>query len=111
MTRVRTRGTCWTLLLDRQLGHAALDLVTDLAHRLEILPRGILEIPVDVALARNDGTGVAAAHRDDEVRPLRIRLLEVLRNSLCQLGHQLCHLWMDVLRRRRSGRACRPSTP
>src|SRR5437660_4332713 len=54
--------------LGGQSGHPALDLVADPPHRLEALARGILEVPVDVALTRNDGTGVAAAHRDDEVR-------------------------------------------
>ena len=40
---------------ERQLGDATLDLVTDLAHRLDVLTCGVLQVPVDVAPARDDG--------------------------------------------------------
>src|SRR5680860_1354426 len=40
------------------------DVVADPAHLLEGKPLGVLEIPVDVALAGDVGTLVAAPHRD-----------------------------------------------
>lgn len=44
-----------------------LDLVADRADRVHSWAGGIGELPVEVALAREDGTGVAAAHGDDDV--------------------------------------------
>ena len=62
--------------VDREkLGHqplnALVDLVADHAHRLDVLPGGIVEIPVLVALAGIDRAGIAAAHRDHGVGGLR----------------------------------------
>src|SRR6266540_1428639 len=81
---------------------APVDLVANRTDDLEVLPRGILELPVDVLLARDHGTRVATAHRDNDVRPLRVGLVELLRNPVGELGHQLHHFRMNVLRR------CRP---
>src|SRR3954469_23515493 len=39
-------------------------LVSDPADRLEILSRGVLELPIVVSLARIDRARIAAAHRD-----------------------------------------------
>src|SRR5579864_451613 len=49
--------------LGRELPHAPVDVVADPAHRLEVLAGRVLELPVEVALAREDRAGVAATHR------------------------------------------------
>src|SRR5262245_61967307 len=55
--------------LDKQLSdeppNADVDLVADRANRREPLPRRIVELPVLVALAGEDGARVATPHRDD----------------------------------------------
>src|SRR4249919_2323750 len=55
-------------LIWRQLGQQRPDtlgdLVAYLAHPCQVLAGRVLELPVLVALARIDGAGVAAAHRD-----------------------------------------------
>lgn len=45
----------------------AADLVPDRAHRLDALAGGVVELPVLVPLAGEEGALVAAAHRDDHV--------------------------------------------
>ena len=87
-----------------------LDLVADLAHALERLAGGILEAPVDVALARQHRAHVAAAHRHDHVRPggVRIRLQlarRAAREVVADLAHRLDHLGMEVLLGVAPGRA------
>src|SRR5690606_27482441 len=56
-------------LADQPLDARA-DLVTDRADGVDPLPGGIVELPVLVALAGEDGAGVAASHRDHDVRRL-----------------------------------------
>jgi len=90
--------------LQRQLGHATLEFVTDLAHRFGVLARGILQVPVDVALPRDDGAGIAATHRHDDVGPLGVGGVELLRHAIRELGHQLGDLWVHSRRRCRAGR-------
>src|SRR5919201_5879068 len=62
-------GATW---LRDELGHkgpdALRDLVADPADRPEVLARRVLEVPVLVALTRIDPAGIAAAHRDHDVR-------------------------------------------
>jgi hypothetical protein len=43
--------------------HAAVDLIADATHDLDGLAGRVLELPVLIALARMDRTGVTAAHR------------------------------------------------
>src|SRR5680860_984803 len=63
----------WLLRAARghKLGHQGFDprpdVVADGSHGLEVLPSRVIEVAVLVALAREDGTGIAAAHRDDHV--------------------------------------------
>src|SRR5579863_2639157 len=57
--------------LRQQFGDECLDtgvdLVADLAHRVEVLSRGILERPVFVLLSGVDRAGVAASHCDHHI--------------------------------------------
>ena len=46
---------------------ASADLVADRADLVDAEAGGIVELPVLVALAREERAGVAAAHRDDDV--------------------------------------------
>src|SRR5699024_10309072 len=43
------------------------DVITNSAHRLEVLSCGIIQVPVFVPLSGEDRAGVAAAHGDDDV--------------------------------------------
>src|SRR4051794_19074270 len=56
---------------DRQFGDQlldpAFDLVTDRANRVDALTGGVVEFPVEVALAGEAGADVAAADRDQHV--------------------------------------------
>ena len=67
----------------------------------------VVELPVDVPLARDVRARVAAAHRDDDVRPFRVCALELARHAVCELGHQRGDLRVHVRRRA----SCRPSAP
>ena len=49
---------------------AATDFVADGAYNIEALPGWIVDLPVEVALAREDGADVAAAHGDDDIAGL-----------------------------------------
>ena len=93
-----------------ELGDPPLDLVAELAYALERLAGWILEAPVDVGLARQDGADVAAAHRDDDVRPGRVGLrLELARRPVgevvADLGHRLDDLRVQRLLGAAPGRA------
>src|SRR5262245_17484536 len=76
------------------------DLVADLAHDLDPQPHRVEDLPVDVALLRQDGTRVAAAHRHDDVSPLDVLIDELVRNTPAEvdpeLPHDLDHLGMKV---------------
>src|SRR4029453_14999750 len=50
-----------------ELLDAAVDLIADAADHLDGLAGGVLELPVLIALARVDRTGVPAAHGDDHI--------------------------------------------
>ena len=45
----------------------SIDLVTDGPDLIDRSAGGVRQIPVDIALARVDGAGIAAAHRDNHV--------------------------------------------
>lgn len=49
---------------------AATDFVADGAHSIEALPGWVVELPVEVPLAGEDGADVAAAHGDDDIAGL-----------------------------------------
>src|SRR5213078_3479357 len=97
--------------LERQLSDAALDLATDPAHRLDVLTRRILQVPVDVAPSGDDRARIATTHRHDEVRPLDILRVQLLRHTVRELGHQPGDLRMYVRSRCRARRACVPAAP
>ena len=88
--------------------HPAVDLVADPPHRLEILAGGIVQLPVLVPLARIDRAGVAAAHRDHDVRGLHElvgqRLRELLAHVHADLLHRLVHDRVDLVAGRAPGR-------
>ena len=75
-----------------QLADAATDLVADRPHRVDALAGGVVELPVLVALAREERAGVAAAHRDDDVGGLDDlvgpRLGELVGDVDADLGHR-----------------------
>src|SRR5262249_23358234 len=71
--------------------HAGIDLVTDTPDGLEITSVGIVEHPVLVALSRIDGAGVAAAHRDHDVRGPNDLVGQGLRERLAQVDADLLH--------------------
>src|SRR4051795_8214260 len=65
--RGRSGPATFRLQIGQKPLHSIGDLVSDPAHRVEVLAGGILELPVLIALARIDGAGVSAAHRDHDV--------------------------------------------
>ena len=97
------------LQLGEQAADPALDLVADRAHRLDALARRVLELPVEVALAREDRAGVAAAHGDDDVGGLdgvgREHLRALVGDVDADLGHGLDGGRVDLVAGHRAGRA------
>ena len=85
------------------------ELVADPADGLDVLPGRVVELPVLVLLARIDRAGVAAAHRDHDVRRgddlVGQRLRELLTHVDAELGHRLDHGRVDLLARGAAGRA------
>src|SRR6266498_3925958 len=53
--------------LPEERPYASVDLVADRPHLVDRLAGRVGEIPVEVALPGEDGTGVATPHRDDDV--------------------------------------------
>src|SRR5262245_37658983 len=74
-----------------QRADAAIDLVPHAPHLGERPAGGVVEVPVDVPFARQEGALVAAAHRDDEVGPANVRLVEAVRHPARQVGADLAH--------------------
>jgi hypothetical protein len=52
--------------LGEELADPVVDVVDDAAHGVDVLAWGVVDGPV-LALAREGGAGLAAAHRDDDV--------------------------------------------
>ena len=71
-------------------------------------PCGILELPVDVALARDVGALVAASHRDHDVGLLGQLARQLPWDAVCEVDAELAHhlhdLRVHVVGRRRAGR-------
>jgi DNA-binding response OmpR family regulator len=65
--------------------HTEVDLVADPAHRLDVFACRIFELPVLVALPREDRAGIAAAHRDHDVRRPHRLVREWLRELLAHV--------------------------
>jgi Co/Zn/Cd efflux system component len=90
-----------------ELADALRDVVAGGADRLERLALGVGELPVEVALAGDVGTGIAAAHRHDHVGVLGQLARQALGRAVGQVDFQLAHdlddLGMDALGRRRAG--------
>src|SRR4051794_13843952 len=80
------------------------DLVADRAHLLDPLAVRVVELPVDVTLPRDVRAPVAAAHRHDDVGPLRLRAVErrgaPARHVDAELAQRLDDLRMEARRRR-----------
>src|SRR5262245_24428653 len=87
--------------LDNQPLDARGDLIADSAHGRDVLPRRVVDRPVLVTLSRIDRTGIAAAHRDDDVGGphdvVRERLRVLLAHVDAQLAHRLDHGRIDDL--------------
>src|SRR3982074_3006447 len=100
--------------LSNQLSHAAIDLVADAAHGLDVLSGRVLEVPVLVSLARIDRTRVATAHRDHHVGPPhRVggeRFWKLLADVDADLLHRLDHARIERARRLAASRADKDTT-
>src|SRR2546422_1020010 len=81
---------------------AAGDLVAGGPHLFERAALRVGQVPVEVALARDVGALVAAAHRDHDIRRLRKVSGEHSRGVVgeieAELPHRLHHLWMHTVR-------------
>ncbi len=88
---------------------SAVDLVADDPHLLQWPARRVCQLPVQVALAGIDRTGVSAPHGDHHVSRLDDlvgpRLGELLGDVQADLGHRVGDVAMDLLGWRRPGRA------
>src|SRR5205823_3284389 len=73
--RLRAGSALLVELADKSVD-PVVNVVADLPHLLERPAGGILELPVDVALAGDVRARVAAAHRHDQVGPFGIGALE-----------------------------------
>ena len=80
---------------------APANVVADRAHLVERQALRVGQLPVDVALARDVGARVAAAHRDHDVGPLGVGARRAGAGCVGQvdaeLPHRLDHLGVDVL--------------
>src|SRR6266849_4794075 len=89
-----------------ELLDADVDLVPDSAHRVQILARRIVQLPVFISFARIDRAGVTAAHRYHHVGRLdvivRQRFWKLSADIQADLAHRLDHA--------RIQRACRLAT-
>ena len=65
LTRLQSSARCGDLI--EEFAHPLLDLVADRADGVDVVAGGVVELPVLVALAREERAGVAAAHGDDDV--------------------------------------------
>ena len=85
------------------------DVVADTTDVLQRTSRGVVEIPVDVALAGDVRALVAAAHRHNQVGPRHVGPVEPVRLACRQVDPDLCHhpddLAVNLLGRAASGRA------
>src|SRR6188472_276738 len=100
----KRRSQRWSVVeLADQLDHAALDLVAGGADLLDRAALRVLQLPVEVALAGDVGTLVAAAHCHHHVGPLGVGRRQLARRPGrqldSQLAHRLDHLGMNPLAR------------
>jgi hypothetical protein len=56
----------------------------------------VVELPVDVALARDVGAGIATAHRHDHVGPLRVSAAEPAGDAVRDIDVELAHHPYDL---------------
>src|SRR5690349_20843179 len=103
----RLRSGC--IQLTDQAADPLLDLVSNRSNGLEVLAGGILELPVLVAPAGKDRTGVATAHRDDDVGlfdGIGIEQLRLLAGQVdALLDHRLEDHRVQLIGRFRAGRS------
>src|SRR5712691_1553228 len=101
---------CWARdqFLD-QTFDAHVDLVPYAAYGVHVLPGGVIELPVFIALAWIDRAGVAAAHRYYDVggahEVIRQGLRKLPADVQTDLAHRLDHMRIQRARRRAAGRA------
>jgi hypothetical protein len=85
------------------------DLVADRPHRIDSLPGRIVQLPVEVTLARKQQAGIPAPHRDDDVGGHGCLVGEELRRLSREvdpgLGHRLDGRWVHGVGRGGSSRA------
>jgi hypothetical protein len=97
----RRRGRSALHQLVEQHAGASVDLLDDGPDLLDGLAGGVGEVPVEVALARVDRTGVTAAHGDDDVgaasRLVGERLGELLGHVEPAFGEDLGDRGVDLL--------------
>ena len=76
-----------------QRPNASVDLIADRSDRFHGKARGVRKVPVEVPLPGEDGTGVAASHRDDDIGGLDglvgERLGELVGDVHVHLAHHL----------------------
>ena len=91
--RARAHGRLGDPEVGHGRSHPALDLIPDRPYLRCGKAGGVVEIPVDVSHAREDGAGVAAAHRDDGVggahHGVGPRRREPIADVDAHLGHDL----------------------
>src|SRR5207302_999206 len=88
----RRRRKGWSAVeLGQQLLDARGDRIAGDPDLVELAPLGILELPVEVALAGDEGTGVATTHRHDHVGRGREVGGETLRPMVGDVDPELGH--------------------
>ena len=73
----------------------ATDFVADGAYGIKTLSSGVVEFPVEVSLAREDGASIAAAHADNHIAGLDCPGRENLRFLVCEIDTVLAHGFND----------------
>src|SRR5689334_9878233 len=102
------RGRCWSISgmgedvhVVEKAPDAAFDVVTDGPHRGHVEPGGVVDSPVEVAVAGEHGAGVAAAHGDDDVggahHLVGPRLGVLARDVDAAFGHGLDRSGVDLV--------------
>src|SRR5207248_10372594 len=79
------------LAVERKARDAPGDVIPQLARVGETEPGRVGEVPLDVALPRDDRARVAAPHRHDEVGPFDVRALQAPGHATVEVDANLAH--------------------